>query len=400
MLPPPKEQTNHKLAIFLICIILIAALATALSAEVYLIITQNNQKATFGNATASPDEAQTNTTLSQIYQQASPSIVVIQDIQTETEDEGFGYTTQEQVQVQGSGFIYNLTGTMIVITNNHVIDEYSAAQNIEVTFQDGNTYTSTVLGSDPYSDLAVLSTANINQSELVPIQITTSSTLQVGDDVIAIGSPYGLSGSMTTGIVSALNRTIIEDTAGDYEIADIIQTSTPINPGNSGGPLLNSAGQVIGITTAIVSDSQGLGFAIPSDTILREVSDLANGEPYYHPYLGIEGTDMTYDIAQQTDASVTYGVLIEGVNSTGPAANKLEAGTTESTIDGSTVYTGGDIITAINGTRIRSMDDLSSYLEEYTKPNDVINITFVTDNKSSTQSVVQVTLGERPLASS
>ena len=130
-----------------------------------------------------------------------------------------------------------------------------------------------MLGSDPYSDLAVLSTS-APQSELVPITIVSSSSLQVGDPVIAVGSPYGLSGSMTTGIVSALGRTITEDTTNGYDIADIIQTSAPINPGNSGGPLLNYQGQVIGINTATIGTSegaaQGIGFAIPSDTILKK----------------------------------------------------------------------------------------------------------------------------------
>src|SRR5208283_5968475 len=137
------------------------------------------------------------------------------------------------------------------------------------------------------------------------LTITNSSSLQVGDPVIAIGSPYGLSGSMTTGIISALGRTITEDTTNGYAIADIIQTSAAINPGNSGGPLLNYQGQVIGITTATVDISQGLGFAIPSDTILREIQDLATTGAYtQHPYLGISGVDMTYDIANQMGVSV------------------------------------------------------------------------------------------------
>ena len=175
-------------------------------------------------------------------------------------------------QVQGSGFVYNLNGQDIIVTNFHVVD---GGVNITVTFKDGSSYTGKVLGSDVYSDLAALST-DAPQNELVPLTVTNSSSLQVGDEVIAIGSPYGLSGSMTTGIVSALGRTIQEDTANGYAIADIIQTSTAINPGNSGGPLLNDEGQVVGITTAIVDNSQGLGFAIPSDTILREIADLAN----------------------------------------------------------------------------------------------------------------------------
>jgi S1-C subfamily serine protease len=251
-----------------------------------------------------------------------------------------------------------------------------------------------VLGSDPYSDLAALST-DAPQNELVPLTIVSSSTLQVGDPVIAIGSPYGLQGSMTTGIISALNRTITEDTTNGYSIADIIQTSTPINPGNSGGPLLNYEGQVVGITTAIVSNSEGLGFAIPSDTILREIADLVTTGSYnHHPYLGITGADMTYDIATAMKTSVTYGVLIQSVASGSPAAQAgLKAGTTQAMVDGNPVTLGGDIITAINNNRVRNSDDLSSYLEEYTSPGQTVSLTIIRNNQSMNISVV---LGTRP----
>jgi S1-C subfamily serine protease len=319
-----------------------------------------------------------------------PSVVVVEDFQTATSI----FNQPIYTQVQGSGFTYDLNGQDIIVTNYHVID---GGVNITVTFQDGNTYTAKVLGSDPYSDLAVLST-NAPQTELVPLTITNSSSLQVGDPVIAIGSPYGLSGSMTTGIISALGRTITEDTTNGYAIADIIQTSAAINPGNSGGPLLNYQGQVIGITTAIVDNSQGLGFAIPSGTILREVQDLATTGTYtQHPYLGISSVDMTYDIAKQMGVTVTYGVLIQQVTSGGPAANAgLKAGTTPATIDGNTITVGGDIIIAINGARVRNGDDLSSYLEEYTLPGQTISLTIVRNNQTMNISVV---LGARPAPS-
>jgi len=318
-------------------------------------------------------------------------VVVVEDWQPEISF--LGQTVYEQVQ--GSGFTYTVNGQEVIVTNFHVIDE---GVNVTVTFQDGNTYTATVLGSDPYSDLAVLSTA-APQSELTPLTIVSSSTLQVGDPVIAIGSPYGLQGSMTTGIISALNRTLTEDTTNGYDIADVIQTSALINPGNSGGPLLNNQGQVVGITTAIVSNSEGLGFAIPSDTILREITDLVTTGSYnHHPYLGITGADMTYDIATAMKTSVTYGVLIQNVVSGGPAAQAgLKAGTTQATVDGNTITLGGDIITAINGNRIRNSDDLSSYLEEYTSPGQTVSFTVVRNNQSVNVSVV---LGTRPAPSS
>ena len=400
----PKKPKNTKLAIFVATILIIATLTAGIAG--YYIghpavsnSSQQNQSPTTSNQqtqsskSSTTSTAQTNatsaddTSLSQIYQQVEPSVVVIQDLQTQ-----YGVFNQPYYSgVQGSGFTYDLNGQDIIITNYHVVD---GGVNITVTFQDGNTYTATVLGSDVYSDLAVLST-NAPQTELVPLTIAKSSSLQVGDQVIAIGSPYGLTGSMTTGIISALGRTITEDTANGYAIADIIQTSTAINPGNSGGPLLNYEGQVIGITTAVVDNSQGLGFAIPSDTILREVTDLAdNGAYTQHPYLGITGADMTYDIAAQSGLKVTYGVLIQQVTSGGPASNAgLRAGTTQAMIDGNTIITGGDIIIAINGARIRNSDDLSTYLEEFTLPGQTVNITIIRDNQNSN---ISVELGARP----
>jgi S1-C subfamily serine protease len=203
--------------------------------------------------------------------------------------------------------------------------------------------------------------------------------LTVGESVIAIGNPYGLVGSLTTGVVSALGRTITEDTAGGFAIANIIQTSTPINPGNSGGPLLNAVGNVVGITTAIVSDSQGLGFAIPSNTILREISALITSGSYNgHSYLGVTGADMDYSQAQQINSSLTYGWRIASVVSGGPSSGKLNV---------------DDIIIALNNQTIRNNDDLASYLEEHTLPGDSLVITVFRGNS---QIDVTVILGARP----
>lgn len=302
-----------------------------------------------------------NISLPDVYKQAMQSVVVVQG----------------QVaggRVQGSGFVYNYTGQMMVVTNYHVVQ---GAKNISITFIDGNAYSAKVLGSDPYSDLAVISTTNAPMSELKPLQIVSSSSLEVGDTVIAIGGPYGLAGSMTTGIVSALNRTITEDISG-YPIADIIQMSTPINPGNSGGPLLNILGRVVGITTAIVSNSQGLGFAISSNTILREISALFSGESFPHSLLGISGIDMNYYIAHAMSISYTYGLLVETSNNTSIQGSPYYPQNPRN-IDGQDVYVGGDIIIAINQTRIRNMDDLSTYLT-YTLPGQTVNVTVVRNN--------------------
>ena len=345
---------------------------------------QSTQNITYQNITYVLEE---NTSLSQLYEQVKESVVVIRGIIVQYDFFGRPYYTQ----VQGSGFVYNFTGQMVIITNYHVVYD---TINITATFINGNGHAAVALGSDPYADIAVLST-DAPPSEYKPLEIVSSSTLKVGDPVIAVGNPYGLAGSMTTGIVSALGRTITEELTGGYPIANVIQTTTPLNPGNSGGPLLNYQGQVIGITTAIVSDSQGLGFAIPSNTILREIESLVTEGSYnQHPWLGATGTDMTYEIAKAMSTNVTYGWLIAQVTSGGPADNAgLRGGTKQALIAGEWVTIGGDIVIAINETRITNMDDLSTYLEEYTLPGQTINVTIVRNNQTMT---LAVELGTRP----
>jgi S1-C subfamily serine protease len=308
---------------------------------------------------------QNGTSLTDIYQGVRNSVVLIQ---SETSSGA----------VQGSGFVYSFAGSIVVLTNYHVVQ---GTTGLSVTFSDGNGYSAKVLGTDPYSDLAVVSVNNAPTTEFKPVRVVSSSTLNVGESVIAIGNPYGLVGSLTTGTVSALGRTITEDSAQGYAIANIIQTSAPINPGNSGGPLLNAVGNVVGITTAIVSDSQGLGFAIPSNTILREISALiATGSYHGHSYLGVTGQDMDYATAKQTNASVTYGWKIATIVNDGPSDGKLNV---------------GDIIIALNNQTIRNNDDLASYLEEHTLPNDSLGVTVVRGNARLNVTVV---LGERPTA--
>jgi S1-C subfamily serine protease len=330
-----------------------------------------------------------NASLSKLYEQVKNSVVMVKGI-IATNYYFYIYYSQ----VQGSGFVYNYTGTIVVVTNYHVVE---GAINITVTFLDGNTYSAAVLGSDPYADLAVLST-DAPQSEYSPLEIVSSSTMEVGDPVIVVGNPYGLTGSMTTGVISAMGRTITEAMSGSYPIANVIQTSAPINSGNSGGPLMNYLGQVVGITTAIVSGSTGLGFAIPSSTILREIGSLiTNGSYDQHPWLGASGIDMTYEIANAMGVNVTYGWLTVQVTDGGPAAKAGLLGTTK-TVDilGSSVAIGGDIIIAINGVRITGTDDLSTYLEEHTSPSETVNVMIVRNNETMS---LQVTVGTRPSSS-
>jgi S1-C subfamily serine protease len=328
-----------------------------------------------------------NASLAQLYAQIKDSVVIVRGLIITYDMFHRSYYSQ----IQGSGFVYDYAGEMVIITNYHVIEDVI---NITVTFINGNGYPATVLGSDPYADLAVLS-ATAPESEFSPLEMVRSSTLNVGDPLIAIGNPYELAGSMTTGIVSALGRTITEDLSGGYPIADVIQTSTPINSGNSGGPLINYQGQVVGITTAIVSDSQGLGFAIPSSTVLKEIGSLiANGSYDQHSTIGASGTDMTYEIAQKINTDMTYGWLITQVTGGGPADQAgLKGGTQQVVIGGQNIVIGGDVIIEIDGTRIRNMDDMSSYLEANTLPGQIIDVTIVRNGEVLTLSL---TLGNRP----
>jgi S1-C subfamily serine protease len=322
---------------------------------------EGHQNAIYQNITI----LQNGTSLVDIYSNLRNSVVLVQG---DTSDGG----------VQGSGFVYDFNGRIVVLTNYHVVQ---GTTGLSVTFSDGHGYSATILGTDPYADLAVLSVNNAPASEFKPVTIVSSAPLRVGEPVIAIGNPYGLIGSLTTGVVSATGRTITEDSAGGYAIANIIQTSTPINPGNSGGPLLNSLGNVVGITAAIVSDSQGLGFAIPSNTILREISALVTTGSYKgHSYLGVTGEDMSYSLAQQKGTNVTYGWRIETVAALGPSNGKLAV---------------NDIIVAMNGQTIRNNEDLASYLEENTLPGDNLLLTV---ERANSQIPITITLGTRPAA--
>jgi len=325
---------------------------------------QGYQNITYQNITL----YQNSTALAEIYEKVKDSVVIV-----------IGRTGEETVQ--GSGFVYNFSETMVVITNYHVVHE---TISVSVTFANGNGYAATVNGTDPYADLAVL-LVEAPENEFQSLEVVSSSTLRVGDPVIAIGNPYGLVGSMTTGVVSALGRSITEEEyTGGFGIANIIQTSTPINPGNSGGPLLNYCGKVVGITTAIVSDSQGLGFAVPSNTILKEIECLiTNGSYGAHSYLGLRGTNMNYEMAQEMGVNVTYGWRVVEVTPGEPSDN---AGVRSD-----------DILIGINGTRIRNGDDMASYLEEYTLPGETVILNVKRKEGQILHTLeIPVVLGSRP----
>jgi S1-C subfamily serine protease len=272
----------------------------------------------------------------------------------------------------GSGFVYDKQGH--ILTNNHVIDGASTA---DVTFVDGNTYRAKVIGKDPSSDIAVLQiTDNFSSENLVPLPIVNSSYLQVGQQVIAIGNPFGLSDTMTTGIVSQTGRLLPNPDSG-FSTPGAIQTDAPINPGNSGGPLLNMLGQVVGINTAINSatgEFSGIGFAVPSNMIIKEVPTIIQTGTYNHPWLGIAGGAVTPDIAQSAGLPLNYkGVVVSSVQTGSPAEKAGLQGITQN--DFSNTQTVGDIIRAIDGHPLKSIDDLINYIDLHKSIGDNVVLT-------------------------
>lgn len=293
----------------------------------------------------------------------------------------------------GSGFIYDKEGR--IITNNHVVD---GSSTVNVTFIDGNTYTAKVIGTDPDNDIAVIQIIdNFSDETLVPLQLGNSSELQVGQQVIAIGNPFGLSDSMTTGIVSAIGRLLPNENVG-YSIPDIIQVDAAINPGNSGGPLLNLQGEVIGMNTAIstnTGDFSGVGFAIPSNTIERIAPVLIKNGTYQHPYLGIAGRTMDPDVSLANGLPRNFkGVIVEKVVKGGPADM---AGIIAATLDDNNIPHGGDIITAIDGHPMKTIDDIIAYLDDEKSVGDKTTITVDRQGKALD---LTATLEARPAQSS
>ena len=247
----------------------------------------------------------------------------------------------------------------------------------DVTFVDGNTYRAKVIGKDPSSDIAVLQiTDNISPENLVPLPIVNSSSLQVGQQVIAIGNPFGPSDTMTTGIVSQLGR-LLPNPETRFATPGAIQTDAPINPGNSGGPLLNMLGQVVGINTAINSatgEFSGIGFAVPSNMIIKEIPTIIKTGTYNHPWIGIVGAGLTPDIAQSAGLPRTSkGVIVASIQSRSPAEKAGLQGIPQS--NSSNTQKVGDIITGIDGRHMRSIDDLISYVDLHKSIGDNVTLT-------------------------
>ena len=298
---------------------------------------------------------------------------------------------KENTTSLGSGFIYNNKG--YIVTNNHVVEN---AKVVDVTLINGDRYTANVTGTDAFSDLAVIkinenTTTTTTNTIPKPLVVGNSSELRVGDQVVAIGNPFGLESSMTTGIVSQIGRLLSIDERG-FSIPNAIQTDALINPGNSGGPLLNMKGEVIGVNTAGIFPG-GIGLAVPSNTVLRIIPVLMEEKNYTHPWLGVTGNTLTADIAKREKLDRTQkGVIIDTIVRSSPADL---AGLNGSNINEYGEKRGGDIITAIDGKPIIKMEDLISYLELNKAVNDNATLSVYRDGEIIDK---QITLKSRPEA--
>ncbi len=322
--------------------------------------------------------------LGNIYDRVSPSVVNIDVAVNFRQD-------IDPIDVgSGSGFIYDLAGH--IITNSHVVRD---ADGIRVTFRDGYVAEAELVGMDDFSDLAVIR-VDVDRARLIPATLAERDDLFVGQRVIAIGNPFGLASSMTTGTISALGRTLpsgqmLNPALERYNNPSIIQVDAEINPGNSGGPLLNSYGEVVGVNTAIRTETgqfQGVGFAVPISTVRRVVPELIEKGRVEYSRLGIsslspEGGFSLAGLAEPLGLPVTQGVLIQEVTPGSPADRAgLHGGTEQTVLRGQSLLVGGDIIVAINDQFIATMDDLVSYLVVYTRPGDEVSLTVIRDGET------------------
>ncbi|HEY1238511.1 MAG TPA: trypsin-like peptidase domain-containing protein [Solirubrobacterales bacterium] len=333
------------------------------------------------------DSKSTGLTVHDIYQRDAQGVAFISSQIVQQTQSAFGMPQEQQGTATGSGFLIDNDGH--ILTNAHVVE---GAKRVDVRLGDGASQQAQIVGTDPSTDVALLKVDDTDGAN--PVPLGDSSKVQVGDPVVAIGNPFGLDRTVTTGIVSALQRQI--QAPNGFSISDVIQTDAAINPGNSGGPLIDGAGQVIGINSQIESQSggnEGVGFAVPIKTAADVVSQLENGGEVHRAYLGISGGDITPSIAQALNLPVQQGVLVEQVLNGGPADDAgIKGATGQATIGGETVPIGGDIVTKVDGKQITGMDDVISAVNEH-KPGDQITLTVWRDGK---QQDVSVTLGDRP----
>jgi len=377
---------NRRSRIPMILMILVATLAlgAGAGAVAYSTFSSSSTKTVIRPvAVTSSEPAAENAqlTFNQIYRRVYRGVVEI--TVTSTQSNPFG---SQQQRSQGSGFVVDSKGH--VVTNEHVVD---GAKSVSVQFWNGNTYKASVVGTDQSTDLGVI-TVDAPQSMLHPLTFGDSDSVQVGDTAVAIGSPFGLEETMTTGIVSALHRQM--EAPNNFTINDSIQTDAAINHGNSGGPLLNSRGDVIGVNSQIRSDgggSDGVGFAIPSNTV-RSISDTLIGSgKVEHAYLGVSVQEIPSTIADKL--GLVTGVEIANVRSGTPAEKAgLIGATGQKTVDGEQFPTGGDVITAIGGQKITTSESVQQAIDAH-HPGDSVSITYWRKGDSHT---VDVKLATRP----
>ncbi len=303
-----------------------------------------------------------------------------------------------QQRGQGSGFVWDKQGH--IVTNNHVVD---GAEKVTVTFADGLTLEAEVVGRDPESDLAVIK-VDASKADLRPITLADSTQVRVGQFAVAIGNPFGLEGSMSFGIVSALGRSLPTNSSNliqggsSYTIPDIIQTDAPVNPGNSGGVLLDLQGNLIGVPTAIespVRGSSGVGYAVPSIIVQKVVPELIEKGAFEHPYIGLSGGTLNTEMAKAMNLpDTTRGVLVGTVSEGSPAEKaSLQGSTKDAEIDGVQVKVGGDVITAIAGQPIKDFEDLTTYLARSGKVGQQVELSVIRDGEETTATL---TLAARP----
>ena len=293
----------------------------------------------------------------------------------------------------GSGFVYDDNGH--IITNHHVVS--GGGNRLDVTFPDGIVYRASLIGSDPSADIAVLYVEEAPKEKLLPLSLADSSKVRVGERVAAIGNPFGLSGSLSNGIISGVGRQIPAEEEEGFTIPDIIQTDAPINPGNSGGPLLNMRGEVIGINSAIYSTTgqfAGVGFAIPSNTIAQVMPSLITTGSYQHPWLGVAGRDMTPGIADRLGLDEPRGFLVMDVVTGSPAEKAgIQRGNEDTVIDGIPIKLGGDVIITVDNNTVRKIDDILAYVEMKKSVGDDLKLTILREGQ--TMEVI-ATLAARP----
>ena len=343
-----------------------------------LVVTNGHDASTVGQVT--PIATKNDLTLTQLFEQAESGVVRV----TVDRAEGSGKSGV------GSGFVYDAKGNLI--TNAHVVQD---SQKITVTFLDGSSYKAQVVGIDLFTDIAVIK-VEVDPSLMHPLSIGDSSSLKVGEAVAAIGNPFGLSGSMTAGIVSQLGRILPSQDSG-FSIPDVIQTDAAINPGNSGGPLLNMKGEVIGINTAIQSatgEFSGVGFAVPARTISKIVPQLITEGTYHHPWMGIAGRDIDPDLASVLGLEEAKGFLIITVVEDSPADKAGLHGSNETVeVDGVSYQIGGDMIVSVDRKEVRKIDDILVHLQREKAVGDNMVLQVLRDGRVSDFTLI---LEERP----